>query len=223
MIKVTADLWSNGALFLSAVCFLLFILSRVEIRRVTRNINHIQDGTRRLFGLRVGSYLCIVIFLVSLLPWVSLIVASRFNWSSNDVSEIEIAEFTSPYPQVIPERTFSIKDTEVLSSLFHALEVIEPYNSGGHEHAVGKSYILKLRRKSDGSWSDYRVELYPDKETTGSGVHMAGVYEMRVSIGSGKLNMGSFQAIKLGRIVEELAGAEERSATTHRGNDAGNP
>lgn len=189
---------------LLAPFFLIFWIGlRMKARHTHLHINELPDTARRLFGYRMGSYLALLLFVVSLLAWVGLILAVRFDWSRNDVIEIEILQFSSPYPQINAERTINIKDKQTLSRLFDDLELLKPYTSE-HEHAVGKSYILRLRRQSDGQWSHYCIAIYPDRETTG-GLLMTGVYATTINYGSRWSNVGGYyQTPELGRHLAQL-------------------
>lgn len=182
---------------------------RMKVRYLQLHVNEVPDAARQLFGYRMGSYLALLAFVVSLLAWVGLILAVRFDWSRNNVSEIEILQFPSPYPQVDPERVASINDEQTLSRLFDGLELLQPYKLGGHEHGVGKSYVLRLRRRSDGEWSNYRVAISPDREPTSGGLRMTGVYVTSINYGSRWSDLRKYQAPELGRLVEQLA--QERS------------
>jgi hypothetical protein len=162
----------------------------------------------------MGSYIAALVFVVSLLFWVGLFLAVRFDRNANDVSEIEISVFPSPDPEARPERSISIKDSATLSRLFDGLTALQPYKPIGHEHAVGKSYGLRLRRRSDGQWSGYRVQLHPDKEPTGGGVRNRGVYQVTLEVGPVSFNTGRYQAPGFGMLVEEIARGSSPLITT---------
>ena len=194
----------RGDLTLAPLALVFWIGIRIKMHRIQLHANEIPNAVRQLFGHRMGSYLCSLLFLVFLWPWLGLIFAIRFDWHRADVSEVEISTFPSPDPQIKAERAIRITDQQVLSHLFDSLESLQKYTSS-HEHAVGKIYVLRLRRLSDGLWSNYRVAIYPDREALG-GLHITGIYIVEIDYGSHWFNLGGdHQSLQLGRLVEELA------------------
>lgn len=192
-------------LLMAPIAIAIWIVLRLKIRGIWLHVDGATAAARQLFNYRMGSYLVFVLILVSLLFWVGLFLAVRFDWSPSDVSEIEISVFQSPDPAARPERNISIKEADALSRLFKGLKSLQSYESMGHEHAVGRSYVLRLRRRSDGRWSNYLVRINPDKEPAGGGVRMKGVYQVSLEVVWGKFNLGHYQSPELGRRVEELA------------------
>ena len=162
---------------------------RVQVRRVRSHIAKFPSVGRQLFACQMGSFLCLLMGLVSLLCWIGPLIEMGFDWRLNDVNEVEILQFSSPYPQVHPEHITSVKDAHVLARLFDGLNSATPYISE-HEHAMGNSYVLQLRHRSNDQWSSYRIKIYPDRESYG-GLHMKGVYVISVDYGSCRFNTGS--------------------------------
>lgn len=193
------------ALLMAPIAALICVALRLKARRIRLRLHESPGADRELFGYRMGSYLGVLLFLVTLLFWVGLFLAVRFDWNPEDVGEIEISTLPSPDPEARPERRAHVEHGGDLSRLFDGLKSLQPYEPLGHEHAIGKSYVLRLRRRSDGRWSGYRLKICPDTESTGGGMRTRGVYKATIEAGSGRLNLGSYQAVELGRLVEELA------------------
>ncbi|QNN21735.1 hypothetical protein HED60_05440 [Planctomycetales bacterium ZRK34] len=147
---------------ISPFSLVIWIVLRMKLRQIQRQVNEIPHAAYELARYRRASYIVLLVFLASLLFWVGPVAAVQFNWKRNDVSEISIQVFRSPYPQVNPEHIVSVTDKHVLSRVFDELESLHAYDSGGHNHNVGESYVLSLRRQSDGKWSNYRIKIFPD-------------------------------------------------------------
>jgi hypothetical protein len=190
-------------LLMAPFCMVMWIVLRWKMRHIQVQTGGISNDVRQLPWYRIALFMLALLFVVSLLPWVGLIRAVRFDWSPNDVSEIEILQFATPYAQVSAERSIHITDGPTMARLLDALKLLQPYYSN-HEHPVGKSYILRLRRQSDGQWSRYRVRLYPDRQAVDAS-RMRGVHVVHLDVGTDTLSLGDYQATELGWIVEEIA------------------
>jgi hypothetical protein len=194
----------RGDLVLAPMAILFWVSIRSKIRVLSLQVNEIPEGAQNLFGYKVGSYLCLLAFCIALTFWIGAIVEVRFDWSRSDVAEIEVSVFQSPDPAAKPTRVVNITDDKMLNRLFDSLAALKSFQSSGHEHAVGQCFTLRLRRNSDRQWSSYRVRIYPESEPIGGAVRLKGVYKMRFEVGPGKYYFGKYQAIELGRLVEQL-------------------
>jgi hypothetical protein len=136
--------------------------------------------------------------------WIGFILAIRFDWNRSDVSEIKILVFPSPYPLKSPEYVIHVTRPQILSRLLNTLAKRQRYESD-HEHAIGTTYVVQLRRQSDHEWSKYDVVISPASQITG-GLLMNDAYVMSINYRSHWFNLGGCQqAIDFGRMVEELA------------------
>ena len=194
------------ALLMAPIAMVTLLFARWNARRLRVRGYGVVAADRQLLNYRAGMCIGVLVFLGSLLPWVSLFLAVRFDWKPDDVSEIEIAQFPSPDPGAPAVRSVSVRSGRDLSRLLDGFKLLQPYQPPGHEHAVGKRYVVRLRRRSDGLWSGYRVEIDPDQEPAGGELRMRGVYEVSLKGGWGRLNLGRYQAPELGRVVDQLAG-----------------
>ena len=170
-----------------------------------RSIRRLRPSARgEMAGYRAGQYLSAVLLLWSITGWWGVAKAMRFDWSRQDVSEVEIVVYAGPDASVQPLRRTTVKDERRLSELLAALEQTDVYSSPGHEHAVGTTYALRLRRQSDGQWSRYGITIYPSMETADRSARVEGVYELSIEENQKRV-MDGFQAKALGMLVQELA------------------
>jgi hypothetical protein len=208
MINFSLAMRSIGAgLLLAPFCLIVCVALRVHTRRMQRRNAEMPQAAAQVVGYKIGSYVAIALLLISVLFWIGLIVALRFSWNRNDVRQIEVEVHNSPDPAAQVEEVIAIQDSTGLSRVFDGLEALQPDDSGGHEHAVGKSYVIRLQRATDGQWSRYRIQLYPDAEPTGGGQRMTGV--SRVSLACGKFYLGGFQSPELGNTIRQLVEGRE--------------
>ncbi|MCE9591120.1 MAG: hypothetical protein K8S99_11410 [Planctomycetes bacterium] len=204
MISIIVAMRAVGVPMLLGTIFLvvLWAYCRRQIYRIRRNWRNIPDAVRQLSQNQIVSYVSAFLCIIFALFWVAVIQAVRFDWDDNDVDEIEIIQSSSPYPRPDSDRKINIFDSQTLSRVFDSLKLIQPYYSN-HEHAIGKTYALRLRRRTDGQWSNYRIIIYPDRES--GEVKTPGVYAVSLISDTGYLHLGNYQAIELGHIVDELA------------------
>lgn len=193
-------------LVLTPLLLLGWVGLRIKLRYLLSRSGENPVMVQQMFGYRVGSYVVLLLVMVSLLPWAGMILTLRFDWSRNDVSEIEIRQFALPYPQDHAVGTYCVKNAETLSRLFDGLESRKQYVRN-HEHAVGKSYVLRLRRKSDGQWSKYEVAVYPDMETVNQALRLADAHVVAINYATPRWENigGDYQSADLGRLVEQLS------------------
>jgi hypothetical protein len=204
MIPFNLALRSIGGLVLAPAFLVVVIVAFIQLRRLRVQARRTPIQPRRLGNHRIAFALSLLLFFIALLPWIGLFRAAGFDWRPDDVRQVEISVFQSPDPGAVAERSIIIKDQDALSRLFEALGALQPYTSAGHEHAVGKHYALRLCRRSDGRFSDYRVDVYPDKEPTSGGMRMTGVYETSLAADASGVNLGAYEGPELGRLVEQL-------------------
>jgi len=157
---------------------------------------------RQVWGYRMGAYLCLGLFVVSLLSWIGLMLALRFDWKRNDVAGMEILVYRTTSQLGDPERRIEVTDTQTISGILDALALLKPYQLQ-HEHPVGRSYALRLRRQSTGDWSRYRVKVYPDSQAT-DGASMRDTYRVSPHCRWGRINLGNYRAVELGTLVEQV-------------------
>ena len=158
---------------------------------------HVGRSKHRFYAM-IG--ILILAIVASLLPWLSLTVAARFDWSRQDVMELRLNVFDDPAESTTPRRSISITEVEATSRIFDAMSSMQP-ESLGRGHSVGRYFELRLRRRSDGGWSGYRLVIYPEWE---SGGLKQPVHSMRLNTDWAGLQLGDYQAPDLGRLLAEL-------------------
>ena len=200
----------RGDLILAPMVVFFWIAFRRKVRELSPQVNEIPDGARKLFGYKVGLYLCILLFCVMLSFWIGAIVEVGFDWNWGDVAEMEIVVFQSPNPAAKVTQVISVKDDQKLTQLCDSLAMLKSFQSSRHVHAVGQCYALRLRRKSDGQWSSYQVRIYPDSESNDGAVLIPGVHKMALEVGRGKYYFGRYQVVELGKLVEQLVQSESK-------------
>jgi hypothetical protein len=194
---------ARANLMLAPMALGLWFIAYFTIRHL-KSLERTPEVVHKLNAYRIVAYLCLLVFVITLMFWIGFILAMRFDWNRSDVSEIKIMVFSSPYPLNNPEYVVHITHPRTLCRLLNTLSKLEPYESD-HEHATGTTYAVKLRRQSNREWSKYVVVMSPARQITG-GLSMKDAYVVSINYRSHWFNLGGYhQAVDFGRLVEELA------------------
>lgn len=165
-------------------------------------------GLPRAFALKIGCCMTLLAFVLSLIPWYKCLMTLGFDWDSSDAAEVEILVFDEPIPLEHAVRTVSVTDRGTIRQIVDHLQHLEPPLMRSKDHPVGRTYVLRLRRASDGEWSGYRVALSPDALFAGeSDVHR--IYGVSI-LRSSRSSIGVFRAPAFGAAVLQLVGGAEQ-------------
>jgi hypothetical protein len=195
----------SGGYLIAPVLLIAILIGSYRTHRLKLKAGKEPSLRNQVFVQRLGLAAAALIFLAFLIPWASAFLSTRFDWTTADAEQIEVATFASPSMESPPVSTFWITDRKQIERVIAALSEHERYQSLGHEHFTGLSYRISLQHRSDHRWSNYKILLFPNREPTGGGLEEHGVYGITIAYDKPDWELVTLRASKFGSLVEALA------------------
>jgi hypothetical protein len=134
--------------------------------------------------------------------WLTILRSVAFDWDPNDIAEAEIQQFTHNDLAGKPQKTLAVKDDDDLQSIFQAVSSVQPATRPA-EYSIGRCYQLRVKRESDGKWSNYTLQVTQDRETANS-PKLKRVFLACLAYDSSSIKLGDYEATALGETLDKI-------------------
>lgn len=135
--------------------------------------------------------------------WLTILRSVAFDWDLSDIAEMEIQQFALNDVVGKPQKTVAIKDADDLQSILDTVPAVQP-STQPSEYSIGRCYLLRAKRKSDGKWSNYTLQVIQDRETANS-PKLKRVFLAYLTYDSSTIKLGDYEATTLGEALDKIA------------------